>query len=64
MTHSWAGFGSRIHECLSHCHYLASSAPMEIRYDSRLLPLLDAQGSAIALLDHFFSDPAVYEDSE
>lgn len=57
-------FDSRVHECLSHCHYLASSAPMEIRYDSRLLPLLDAQGGAIALLDHFFSDPAVYEDSE
>lgn len=57
-------FDQRIHESLDQCHYLASSAPMTIHYDSRLLPHLDAQGSAIALLDHFFSDPAVYEDSE
>ena len=57
-------FDQRIRENLSLCHYLASSAPMEIRYDSRLLPLLDAQGSAIALLDHFFSDPSVYADDD
>lgn len=57
-------FDERIHETLSSCHYLASSTPIEIRYDSRLLPLLDAKGSAIALLDHFFSDPAVYADIE
>lgn len=57
-------FDRCIHEKLARCHYLASSAPLEIRYDSRLLPLLDAQGSAIALLEHFFSDPAVYADTE
>lgn len=57
-------FDRRIHDNLAQCHYLASCAPMEIRYDSRLLPLLDARGGAIALLDHFFSDPSVYEDSE
>lgn len=57
-------FDRHIHESLSQCHYLASSSPLEIRYDSRLLPLLDARGGAIALLDHFFSDPAVYEDAD
>lgn len=56
-------FDQRVHETLSHCHYLASGNSMEIRYDNRLLPLLDAQGSAVALLQHFFSDPAVYEDT-
>lgn len=57
-------FDSRIRQNLAQCHYLASSTPMELRYDSRSLPLLDARGGAIALLDHFFSDPSIYEDSE
>ena len=57
-------FDARIHEVLANCHYLASAAPIEIRYDSRLLAHLDARGSAIALLDHFFSDPQIYEDAE
>lgn len=56
-------FDRRIHEVLASCHYLASGEPMEIRYDSRLLPLLDAQGGAIALLEHFFADPSLYEDT-
>ena len=45
-------------------HYLASSAPMEVRYDNRLLPELDARGGALAILNHFFSDPSIYEDTE
>ena len=57
-------FENRIRENLSRCHYLASTDPIELRYDDRDLPLLDAQGSAIALLEHFFTDPAVYEDEE
>lgn len=57
-------FDDRLHRVLEQCHYLASSTPIETRYDSRLLPHLDARGAAIALLDHFFSDPSVYEDSE
>lgn len=43
-------------------HYLASSTPMEVRYDTRMLPELDARGGAIALLDHFFSDSNLYAD--
>lgn len=43
-------------------HYLASSKPMEILYDQRPLPALDAKGGALALLNHFFSQPALYED--
>ena len=35
-----------------------------MRYDTRLLPELDARGGAIAMLDHFFSDPTLYEDTE
>ena len=55
-------FESSIREHLSRCHYLAFSGPIELHYDDRALPLLDSHGSAIALLEHFFCDPAVYED--
>ena len=57
-------FDRRIRDRLAQCHYLASGDPVELRYDNRLLPLLDARGSAIALLDQFFSDPSVYADAE
>lgn len=57
-------FDRRIRENLSQCHYLASSSPIALRYDSRLLPHLDAQGGAIALLEHFLAEPTLYEDSE
>lgn len=57
-------FDRHIRDSLAGCHYLASCPPMELRYDSRTLSLLDAQGGAIALLEHFFQDPTVYEDSE
>lgn len=55
-------FDQRIQEKFRQFHYLASSVPMEVRYDTRILSELDARGGAIALLDHFFSDPSVYED--
>lgn len=57
-------FDRRIKENFSQFHYLASSAPMEIRYDPRVLTDLDAQGGALALLDHFFSDSHIYEDPD
>ena len=57
-------FDRRMGEKFRQFHYLASGAPMEVRYDTRLLPELDARGGAIALLDHFFADPAIYEDTE
>lgn len=57
-------FDQRLHQVLEQCHYLASTIPIETRYDSRALPHLDSRGAAIALLGHFFSDPAVYADSE
>ena len=57
-------FDRRIRQQFEHFRYLSSGIPMEIRYDTRLLTELDAKGGAIALLDHFFSDPAIYEDSE
>lgn len=43
-------------------HYLASGSPMDVHYDTRSLPELDARGGAAALLDHFFSDPKLYEE--
>ena len=55
-------FKRHMREKFHQFHYLASSTPMEVRYDTRMLPELDARGGAIALLDHFFSDPAIYED--
>ncbi len=57
-------FDRRMREKFHQFHYLASSTPMEVRYDTRLLPELDARGGAIALLNHFFADPAIYEDAE
>ena len=59
-----AFFDQRMQEKFHQFHYLASSTPMEVRYDTRLLPELDARGSAIALLNHFFADPSIYEDLE
>lgn len=55
-------FDNRIKEQFNRFHYLASSAAIDIHYDTRTLPELDARGGAFALLDHFFSDPLVYED--
>ena len=57
-----ACFDNRIREKFQQFHYLASSAPIKIQYDTRALPELDARGGAIVLLDHFFSDPHIYED--
>nr|MBQ8245096.1 ROK family protein [Oscillospiraceae bacterium] len=55
-------FDQRMRQQFHQFHYLASSSPMEVRYDTRLLPELDARGGAVALLDHFFSDPKLYAD--
>ena len=57
-------FDQRMRQKFLQFHYLATSTPMEVRYDTRLLPELDARGGAIAMLDHFFSDPTLYEDTE
>lgn len=43
-------------------HYLASGRAMEVLYDSRPLPDLDAKGGAIALLNSFFAMDGLYED--
>ena len=43
-------------------HYLASGSAMEVIYDKRPLPELDARGGAIALLSRFFADEKLYED--
>ena len=43
-------------------HYLASGMAMEVIYDKRPLPELDARGGALALLGRFFSDEKLYED--
>ncbi len=57
-------FDRRMRQQFNQFHYLASSTPMEVYYDTRVLPELDAKGGAIALLNHFFSDPSIYEDFE
>lgn len=59
-----AFFDQRMRQQFHQFHYLASSTPMEVRYDTRLLPELDARGGAIALLNRFFEDPSIYEDEE
>ena len=45
-------------------HYLASSKPIEILYDTHSLPDLDARGGAVALLNNFFSQSKLYEDED
>ena len=57
-------FDQRMRQKFHQFHYLATSTPMEVRYDTRLLTELDARGGAHAMLDHFFSDPSIYEDAE
>lgn len=57
-------FDQRMRQKFLQFHYLATSTPMEVRYDTRQLPELDAKGGAISMLDHFFSDPVLYEDPE
>lgn len=55
-------FDQRMRQKFHQFHYLATSTPIDVRYDTRLLPELDARGGTIAMLDHFFADPALYED--
>lgn len=43
-------------------HYLASGRAMEVIYDRRPLPDLDAKGGALALLSRFFAQEELYED--
>lgn len=57
-------FKNHIHDLLNQCRYISTGTPMEIRYDDRHLPMLDARGGAAALLDHFFADPRLYADTE
>ena len=57
-------FDQRMREQFHQFHYLASADPIDVRYDTRLLPELDAKGGALALLDRFFSDPKLYEETE
>ena len=57
-------FKERMHEQFRKFHYLATSAPVDVCFDTRLLPELDARGGALTLLDHFFADPLIYEDIE
>ncbi len=57
-------FDKRMRKKFHQFHYLASSVPMEVHYDTRLLTELDARGGAIALLNHFFADPTLYQDEE
>lgn len=55
-------FDQRMRQQFHQFRYLASSSPMEVRYDTRMLPELDARGGAIALMNHFFSQNSIYED--
>ena len=55
-------FDERMRQQFSQFHYLASSKPIEVRYDPRALSELDARGGALALMNHFFSQPELYED--
>lgn len=57
-------FDRRMRQQFDRFHYLATSTPMEVRYDTRMLPELDSRGGAISMVDHFFSDPTLYEDTE
>ena len=43
-------------------HYLASGRDIDVIYDRRPLPELDARGGALALLGRFFADEKLYED--
>lgn len=55
-------FDQHMKEKFHQFRFLASTTPMEVLYDTRVLPELDAKGGAIALIDHFFADSSIYED--
>jgi cell division protein ZapA (FtsZ GTPase activity inhibitor) len=55
-------FNHRMQEKFRQFHYLTTSMPLEVHYDTRLLSELDARGGACAMLDHFFTDPSIFED--
>ena len=57
-------FDRRMKEKFLQFRYLASGSPIDVRYDTRVLPELDAKGGAIALRNHFFSRAELYEDTE
>ena len=57
-----AYFDRCMRESFEQFHYLASGRAMELVYDDRSLPELDAKGGAVALLGHFFSREELYSD--
>ena len=55
-------FDECLQEQFSHFHYFMSGSPFRVAYDQSPLLDLDAAGGAIAMLEHFVSSPALYEE--
>ena len=55
-------FDRCLKERLSRFHYFSSGSPFRIAYDQSPLEKLDAEGGAIAMLEHFISQPYLYEE--
>lgn len=57
-----AYFDACLKERLSGFRYFASGNPFALSYDQSPLPQLDADGGAIAMLEHFISQSFLYEE--
>lgn len=55
-----AYFDACLKERLGTFRYYLSRCPFEIRYDKRDLLTLDAEGGAVAMMEHFISQPTLY----
>ena len=56
-------FDSQFRRQLQEFQYFPGNGPFDIRYDRRPLSQMDAQGSFIALLQHYFDSPELYMES-
>ena len=55
-------FDACLKENLARFRYFTSGSPFEIQYDRSPLLELDAEGGAIAMVEHFISQPSTYEE--
>lgn len=54
-------FCRQFHRCLSEFQYYPDGGPFQLQLDRRPIQELDTRGAYTLLLDHFFSDSALYQ---
>lgn len=59
-AHADEAFCAQFRRTLMDFHYYPENDPFELRLDRRSISELDLQGAYVLLIDHLFSDPALY----